>query len=80
MNCIIAKTDWYDVLVCTGTVLVSRQIILISFPSNQGSAFVIQGTRVIPPALPRKREGVIYKFSITLIENARQYTWLIFLY
>ena len=73
MNNTIVKTDQNVVPVGTGSVLVSRQIILITFPSNQGSAFVIQGTRVIPPALPCKREGVIYKFSITPIENARLY-------
>ena len=45
MSSIILKTDMNDVLGGTGNVLVSRPIFLISFPSNQGSAFVSQGIR-----------------------------------
>ena len=45
MNSVIVKTDWNDVLVGMGSVLVFRSIFPISFSSNQVSASVIQGIR-----------------------------------
>ena len=69
MNSIIVKTDRNDVVVGTGTVLVSCQIILITFPYIQGSAFVIQGTRELYHLLFPAKGRVISTSSVSLLSK-----------